>query len=268
MNLCGSILLLLFLSSMVAPVLGMPSFSNIDLDHRLQPPSSSHVFGTDELGRDILSRLLYGGRISFQVSLLVVLFSLGIGLCIGCVAGISGGWMDELLMRAVDILLAFPGILLAIGLMAVLGPNIQNVIVALVIVGWVGYARLARGLTLQLREMNFVQASRSLGASPGRILLRHILPNMLPSMIVQASFGFAGVILAESALSFLGLGVQAPQPSWGNMLSDGKNHLLDAPHLTIFPGLAIFITVLCFNLLGDALRDRLDPRLAAKQPGL
>ncbi len=263
-RLCASILLLLFLSSLIAPVLGLPSYSEIDLTHRLLPPSSAHFFGTDELGRDILSRLLFGGRISFLVSLLVVLFSLSIGIGIGCAAGMSGGWVDELLMRAVDILLAFPGILLAIGLMAVLGPKIQNVIVALVIVGWVGYARLARGLTLKLREMDFVQASRSLGASSGRILLRHILPNILPSMIVQASFGFAGVILAESALSFLGLGVQAPQPSWGNMLSDGKNHLLDAPHLTIFPGLAIFITVLSFNLLGDALRDRLDPRLTVK----
>ena len=168
--------------------------------------------------------------------------------------------MDEIVMRAADVLLAFPGILLAIGLMAVLGPSLQNVIIALVVVGWVTYARLARALAQKLRSMEFVQASKSIGASSSRILFRHIVPNMMPSLIVQASFSFAGVILAESALSFLGLGVQPPDPSWGNMLNDGKNHLLDAPHLTIFPGLAIFLTVLCFNLLGDALRDRIDPR--------
>ena len=219
-----------------------------------------HWFGTDELGRDILSRLVYSGRVSFLLSTMIVAFSLLIGLFLGAICGFRGGWMDEIVMRGADVLLAFPGILLAIGLMAVLGPSLQNVIIALVVVGWVTYARLARALAQKLRSMEFVQASKSIGASSARILFRHIVPNMMPSLIVQASFSFAGVILAESALSFLGLGVQPPDPSWGNMLNDGKNHLLDAPHLTIFPGIAIFLTVLCFNLLGDALRDRIDPR--------
>ena len=163
-------------------------------------------------------------------------------------------------MRLADILLAFPGILLAIAIMAILGPSLQNVVVALVLICWVPYARLARALTLKLRELDFVQASRSLGASSFRILFRHILPNMIPTLVVQASFSFAAILLAEASLSFLGLGVQPPYPSWGTMLSEGKNHLLDAPFLMVFPGIAIFLSVLAFNLLGDALRDRLDPR--------
>jgi peptide/nickel transport system permease protein len=166
-------------------------------------------------------------------------------------------------MRIADILLAFPGILLAIALMAVLGPNLKNVIIALAALGWVSYSRLARSLTLKIRELDFVTASFSLGASQWRILLHHILPNLLPAVIVQISFSFAGMILAESSLSFLGLGVQPPFPSWGSMLNDGKNHLLDAPHLMIFPGFTIFLSVLSFNLVGDALRDRLDPHLRA-----
>jgi peptide/nickel transport system permease protein len=258
---CSAFLLLLFVSaSLLASVLPTDSPSSIDLSVRLQHPSAAHWLGTDELGRDILARLLYGGRVSFLVSALVVVFSLAVGTVIGLISGMAGGWLDELLMRAADVLLAFPGILFAIALMAILGPSLHNVVLALISIGWVTYARLARGLTLQLRERDFVLASRSLGASTSRLLFRHILPNLIPSLIVQASFSFAAVILAESALSFLGLGVQPPDPSWGNMLSDGKNHLLDAPHLTIFPGLAIFLTVLSLNLLGDGLRDKLDVR--------
>jgi peptide/nickel transport system permease protein len=162
-------------------------------------------------------------------------------------------------MRIADVLLAFPGLLLAIALMAVLGPSLQNVILALIVIGWIPYARLSRALVLKLRELDFVHASKSLGASSTRIWLRHVFPNMMPALFVQISFSFAGMILAESSLSFLGLGVQPPEPSWGNMLSDAKNHLLDAPYLTIFPGLAIFISVLCLNLLGDSFRDRFDP---------
>ena len=257
---CASIIILLISSTILAPLLTTSSFQKIDIERRLHPPSLKYLLGTDELGRDILSRLLYGGRISFLVSVVVVCLSVVIGVALGSISALAGGWMDEVVMRFADVLLAFPGILLAIGLMAVLGPSLQNVILALVSLGWVSYSRLARSLTLKLKELDFVTASRSLGASFSRILIRHVLPNMIPALIVQASFSFAGVILAESSLSFLGLGVQPPQPSWGNMLSDGKNHLLDAPHLTVFPGMAIFVSVLTFNLLGDALRDKLDPR--------
>jgi peptide/nickel transport system permease protein len=234
----------------------------VNLSHRLESPSSAHWLGTDELGRDILSRMLYGGRVSFLISGTVVLASLLAGLLIGSFCGYAGGWVDAALMRIADLLLAFPGILLAIALMAVLGPSLSNVILALVLIGWVSYARLARALTLRTRELDFVRAAVGLGAGRARVLLIHILPNILAPLVVQVSFGFASVILAESSLSFLGLGVQLPQPSWGNMLSDGKNHLLDAPHLTLFPGLAITLCVLSFNLLGDQLRDRLDPKRA------
>jgi peptide/nickel transport system permease protein len=209
--------------------------------------------------------MLYGGRVSFLVSLAVVSFSLVIGVTLGSIGVMMGRWADELVMRFADILLAFPGILLAIGLIAVLGPSLQNVVLALILIGWVSYARVARSVILKLNELEFVDASRSLGASTVRILFCHILPNVLPSLVVQSSFSFAGMILAESSLSFLGLGIQPPDPSWGSMLNEGKNHLLDAPQLILFPGLAIFLSVLAFNLLGDALRDQLDPRFLPAQ---
>lgn len=199
---------------------------------------------------------------SFIVSIAVVSLCFTVGVFLGLISGFRGGWLDEAIMRSGDVLLSFPGILMAIGLMAVLGPSLRNVILALVLIGWISFARLARGQTLKLREMEFVHAAKGMGATSARILWRHILPNMLPALIVQTSFSFAGMILAESSLSFLGLGVQPPVPSWGNMLSDGKNHLLDAPHLTLFPGLAIFSCVLALNVLGDALRDRFDPRFS------
>jgi len=258
--LSSSLLLFLFTACLLGPLLPLAPDTRIDLNNRLLTPSGKHWLGTDELGRDILSRLLSGGRVSLLISLVVVSISLTIGTALGSICGYAGGWIDDLVMRAADVLLAFPGILLAIGLISVLGPSIASVITALVMLGWVSYARLARSLTLKLRELAFVSSSISIGASRTRILIYHVLPNLLPTLIVQASFGFAGIILAESSLSFLGLGVQPPQPSWGSMLSDGKNHLLDAPHLTVFPGLAIFFSVLCLNLLGDALRDYLDPR--------
>jgi peptide/nickel transport system permease protein len=257
---CSAVVIVLMASGIFAPWLTSINYSETNLPERLQHPSRAHFFGTDELGRDIYSRMLYGGRVSFLVSVVVVSVSLLLGVVLGASSGFTGGWTDEVIMRIADILLAFPGILLAIGLMAVLGPSLKNVILALAMIGWVSYARLARSLTLKLKELDFVSASRSLGASSFRILFRHIFPNMIPTLIVQASFGFAGAILAEASLSFLGLGVQPPQPSWGSMLNDGRNHLLDAPHLTLFPGAAIFVSVLAFNLLGDALRDKLDPR--------
>jgi peptide/nickel transport system permease protein len=238
-SVCFSILLLFFAGACLAPFLGLDPYADIDLKQRLQLPSSTHWFGTDELGRDVFSRLLHGGRISFLVSLVVVTISFSLGISLGSMAALIGGWLDEAIMRIADVLLAFPGLLLAIALMAVLGPSLQNVILALIVIGWIPYARLSRALVLKLRELDFVHASRSLGATSGRVWARHVFPNMLPALFVQISFSFAGMILAESSLSFLGLGVQPPEPSWGNMLSDAKNHLLDAPYLTIFPGLAI-----------------------------
>jgi len=259
LRLCVVVLSLLLFSAIFAPFLGLASYQQVDLNDRLLPPSRVHWLGTDELGRDLLSRLIYGGRISFLVSLMVVSLSSCVGTILGAVAAFVGRWADEMIMRSADVLLAFPGLLLAIAFMAILGPNLKNVILALVAIGWIPYARLSRALVLKFRELEFVQATRNFGATTNRILFRHILPNMLPTLLVQISFSFAGMILAESSLSFLGLGVQPPEPSWGNMLSDAKNHLLEAPYLSVFPGTAIFFAVLCFNLLGDVLRDRFDP---------
>jgi peptide/nickel transport system permease protein len=233
-----------------------------ELARRLEGPSLAHPFGLDELGRDILSRLLHGARISLMVGVAVVSVSSVIGMLLGSIAGYFGGLVDDLISRVVDILMAFPGILLAIALVAVLGPSLTNVVLALSVIGWVGYARLVRGQALRAREFEFVQAARALGARAPRIVLRHVLPTALPSVVVQATLGMAGAIIAEAALSFLGLGVQPPTPSWGSMLDAGRSHLFDAPHLTIFPGLAIACLVLGFNFLGDGLRDRVDPKLA------
>ncbi len=227
---------------------------------RLQGPSMAHPFGLDELGRDILARLIVGARISLLVGIAVVSVSATVGLLIGAVAGYAGGWLDALVGRVMDVLLAFPGILLSIALVAVLGPSLVHVVLALVVGGWVGYARLVRGQALQLRELEFVQAARALGAPTWRILRDHVIPGVLPALIVQATLGMAGAIIAEASLSFLGLGVQPPTPSWGTMLDAGRGHLLDAPHLTLVPGLAIAVLVLGLNFVGDGLRDRLSPR--------
>ena len=230
-----------------------------ELALRLEGPSRLHWFGLDELGRDIFARVLSGARISLMVGIVVVGVSATVGIAFGSVAGYFGGRIDEAISRLIDILLAFPGLLLAIALVAVLGPSLTNVVRALSLLGWVGYARLVRGQVLRARELEFVQAARALGATTFRILVRHVIPTTLPAVTVQATLGMGGAILAEAALSFLGLGVQPPTPSWGTMLNYGRGHLLDAPHLTIFPGLAIAILVLGFNFLGDGLRDRLDP---------
>ncbi|HEY7498922.1 MAG TPA: ABC transporter permease [Vicinamibacterales bacterium] len=235
-----------------------------ELARRLEGPSVSHPFGLDELGRDILSRLLAGARISLMVGIAVVSVSSLLGMLLGSVAGYFGGRVDDAISRVVDVLMAFPGILLAIALVAVLGPSLRNVVLALSVIGWVGYARLVRSQALRAREFEFVQAARALGAGAPRIVVRHILPTALPSVVVQATLGMAGAIIAEAALSFLGLGVQPPTPSWGTMLDAGRSHLFDAPHLTIFPGLAIAFLVLGFNFLGDGLRDRIDPKLVSR----
>ena len=227
---------------------------------RLEGPTAGHLLGLDELGRDVWSRLLAGARISLAVGLVVVGVSASVGLVVGAVAGYVGGVVDEVISRVIDILLAFPGILLAIALVAVLGPSLVNVVLALSAIGWVGYARLVRGQVLKARELEFVQAARALGAGPARLLTRHLIPTAIPALVVQATLGMAGAILSEAALSFLGLGVQPPTPSWGTMINGGRVHLIDAPHLTVFPGIAIAMLVLGFNFLGDGLRDRLDPR--------
>lgn len=232
-----------------------------ELARRLEGPSLSHPFGLDELGRDILTRIMAGARISLLVGLSVVSVSSLLGMFFGSIAGYFGGRMDDGISRVMDVLMAFPGILLAIALVAVLGPSLTNVVLALSVIGWVGYARLVRGQALRAREFEFVQAARALGAGPGRIVLHHILPTAFPAVVVQATLGMAGAIIAEASLSFLGLGVQPPTPSWGTMLDAGRSHLFDAPHLTVFPGLAIATLVLGLNFLGDGLRDRVDPKL-------
>ena len=225
--------------------------------------------GTDELGRDVTARVLYGARISLFVALSVVCGCGLTGLLIGMLAGYAGGWFDRLVNTVlINTFLSFPGVLLAIAFAAFFGPGIGKVILALVITGWAGYARLARAQVLKVKELEFVLAARSLGASPVRIMTRHLLPNILQPVLIQATIGIAGAILAESTLSFLGLGVLAPVPSWGAMLNDARGHLFDAPHLVVFPALAVMIAVLAFNLLGDAWRDWLDPRTRAQLQAL
>jgi len=246
--------------ALVGPWLA-PHDPNVQLlAQRLAGPSWSHPLGLDELGRDILARLLMGARVSLFVGLSVVSISSVVGIALGAAAGYAGGRIDNALGRVMDVLLAFPGILLAIALVAVLGPSLTNVVLALVVIGWVGYARLVRGQVLKIRELEYVQAARALGAPISRVLLRHVIPAAMPAVIVQATIGMAGSIIAEASLSFLGLGVQPPTPSWGTMLDAGRAHLFDAPHLTVFPGVAIALLVLGFNFVGDGLRDHIDRR--------
>jgi peptide/nickel transport system permease protein len=253
------ILAAILLLALAAPLVpGRGPFAT-DLDGALRGPSPGHLYGQDRLGRDILAQVAYGARASIAVALVVVAITALAGTAAGAAAGYFGGAADLLLMRVADIVLAFPGILLAIALAGVLGPNLGNLILALSAMGWVGYARLVRAQVLTLREREYVAAARAVGAGPARIIGRHILPNALSPVIVQATFSAAGVIIAESSLSFLGLGPQ-DVPTWGALLSQGANYLLYAPHIAFFPGLFIMVTVLSLNLVGDALRDSLDPR--------
>jgi len=256
-----AIVLVAIFAAAIGPIVSPYDSSAQELSRRLEGPSLSHPFGLDELGRDILSRILAGARISLLVGLAVVSVSSVVGMFLGSVAGYFGGLVDDGISRVVDVLMAFPGILLAIALVAVLGPGLPNVVLALTVIGWVGYARLVRSQALRAREFDFVQAARALGAGTPRIVWRHVLPTAFPAVVVQATLGMAGAIIAEASLSFLGLGVQPPTPSWGTMLDAGRSHLFDAPHLTVFPGLSIAILVLGFNFLGDGLRDRVDPKL-------
>lgn len=256
----ATMVLLLAAAALFAPTLSPydPLAQNLDQD--LLGTSSLHWLGTDKLGRDILSRIIYGGRISLLVGISTVAISLNAGIFIGSLAGYFGGWIDQVFMRVIDILMAFPGILLAIAFTAVLGPGLDHVVLALCLIGWTGYARLVRGEILSLREREFIQAARSLGCPPRRIVLRHLLPNLLGPLMIQATLGLAAAIVAEGSLSFLGLGVEPPTPSWGSMLNDGRQFLLVAPHLTTYPGLALMLTVLALNLVGDALQDQFDMR--------
>jgi peptide/nickel transport system permease protein len=254
------VLLLLVVGAAFAPAISPYDPTAQNLSASLAAPSSSHPLGCDKLGRDQLSRLLVGARVSLGVGLLTVALSACIGVGIGALAGYAGGFVDFWLMRVVDMLLAFPGILLAIALAAVLGPGIANVIVTLSIIGWTGYARLVRAEVRALRAREHVHAAIALGASPSRVLVRHLLPLVAAPLTVQATFGVAGAIVGEASLSFLGLGVRPPTPSWGAMINDGRSFLLVAPHLTVYPGLAIFMTVLALQSVGDSIRDRLSAR--------
>jgi peptide/nickel transport system permease protein len=258
----GVVLIAIFvIFALFAPWIAPQDPAVINLPARLDPASRTHWLGTDELGRDILSRVIYGARISILVGTCVVATSLVLGLIIGSIAGYYGGAIDRFVNIVVmNAFLSFPGILLAIAFVAFRGPGIFNLVVALSLGGWVGYARLVRGQVLAAREREYVEASRALGASDLRIIVRHIIPNIIQPVIVQAAIGMAGAILAEATMSFLGLGVPPPTASWGTMLNDGRAHLFDAPHLVLFPALAVMLAVLSFNFIGDALRDYLDPR--------
>jgi peptide/nickel transport system permease protein len=248
-------------AALLAPWIAPYDPASLDLNARLLTPGHAHWFGTDELGRDIFTRVLYGARISLTVAVAVVGLSLVLGALVGCIAGFYGGWRDAVLnIYVMNAFMALPGILLAIALIAFLGPGMRNVILALAISGWVNYARLVRAQVMAAKEREYVEAARALGAGNVRILLRHILPNIVQPVIVQAAVGMAAAVLAEATLSFLGLGVPPPVASWGSMLNDARAHLFDAPHMVFFPAMAVMLCVLAFCFLGDALRDYADPR--------
>ena len=232
-----------------------------DIEHRLAAPSPQHLFGTDQLGRDEASRVIYGAQISLPVGLVVIIFAVIVGLLVGASAGYVGGIYDLLIMRVADITLAFPPIVLAMAIAAVLGPSLNNALIAMIIVWWPIYARLIRSEVLAIKEKDYIQAIRVLGANPFKILAFHVLPNAVDTVIVRASIDFGNAVMFCAALSFIGLGAQPPQPEWGAMVTTGKDYLRDAWWLVTFPGLAIFLTVMGFNLLGDGIRDYLDPRL-------
>jgi peptide/nickel transport system permease protein len=260
--LAGSFVLLLFLVALLAPFISPHDPIAVNADNAYLPPlSPSHLLGTDELGRDLFSRVLWGARVSLPVAFVAVAVGLVAGGVIGLISGYFGGVFDLLLMRLIDALLAFPALILAIAIVAALGPNLLNAMIAIGIVAIPVYARLVRALVLQLKQMEFIAATRSLGATPMRIILRHLIPNLLNPVIVQVSLSAGFAILAEATLSFLGLGAQVPTPDWGQMINSGSTFLANDPWLAIVPGVAISVTVFSFNLLGDSLRDALDPRL-------
>ncbi|QLG12626.1 ABC transporter permease (plasmid) [Deinococcus sp. D7000] len=253
------LLVLLMLLAALGPLLvGSPSTQ--DLAARLAPPSTAHLLGTDQLGRDVLTRVLSGARISLGIGVSVMLASLLVGSAAGLVAGLLGGWWDEVIMRVTDIFLAFPGLILAMAISAALGPSLTNVMIAVAVVSWPTYARLIRAQVLALREREFVEAARALGSSQGRVAFRHLLPNSLAPLLVQGSFDVGSAILTAAGLGFIGFGAQPPTPEWGAMVSETRNYIAQAPWASSAPALAILVTVLAFNLLGDGLRDVFDPR--------
>ena len=257
----GMLVLLLFLVAVLAPILAPYDPGHIDTNILLQPPSAAHWLGTDELGRDVLSRMIYGSRISLMVGFVAVGLATFIGVIVGAVSGYYGGWVDEVMMRFVDVMLTFPSFFLILAVIAMLEPSIVNVMIVIGITGWMGVARLVRAEFLSLRKRDFVAAAQSIGQSDFAIIFRHILPNAMAPVLVSATLGIAGAILTESALSFLGIGVQPPTPSWGSILTEGKNYIEFAWWLSVFPGVSILFTVLGYNLLGEGLRDALDVRL-------
>ncbi|MBN2396867.1 MAG: ABC transporter permease [Deltaproteobacteria bacterium] len=257
----GVVVLLLFVVSLGATWLSPYEPNEINLREVLAPPSHAHLFGTDHLGRDVLSRMIWGAGISLKVGFVATGFSLLIGVILGALAGYYGRWVDAVIMRFVDIMLCFPAFFLILAVIAILEPSIWNIMIVIGLTGWMGITRLVRADFISLRERDFVQAARVIGAGDLRIIFRHILPNAMASVLVAATLGVAGAILTESALSFLGIGVQPPTPSWGNILTAGKNNIDIAWWLSLYPGLAILITVLGYNLLGEGIRDSLDPRL-------
>lgn len=252
---------IVILAAVFAPLIATHDVTAQNLAMRFASPSAEHWFGTDALGRDVFSRVVYGARISLQVGITVVTVSGIIGIFIGALAGFYGGWVDKVLSGYVfNVFLAFPGLLLAIALVAFLGAGLDKTIFALCIIGWVGYARVMRGQVLKVREYDFVQAAKALGAGNMRILFTHIMPNAIQPLIVQASLGMAGAVLSEASLSFLGLGIPPPAPSWGTMIEEARNYFANYPHTLFFPGIAIALTVLAFNFIGDGLREYLDPK--------
>lgn len=259
----GIIVLLIWMVAIGAPLFApYDPVAHLSSANRLKPPGSpGYLLGTDDFGRDLLSRLIYGARISLQVGVIVVFLSGSIGVTLGAIAGYFGGLMDEIIMRSVDIVMAFPFFILAIAIMAVLGPSLNNAMLALAMVSWVGYARLVRGQVLSVKQKEYIESARAAGLSDWLIILRHVLPNCMAPILIQATLGVGGAILSAAGLSFIGLGAQPPDPEWGAMLNEGREYLRQAPYLTIIPGTAIAVTVLALNLLGDGLRDALDPRL-------
>jgi len=257
----SGIVLLFFLLSLLAPWLAPYDFGQIDLTNVLASPSASHLFGTDQLGRDVLSRMIWGARISLKVGFAATGVAIIIGTILGAVSGYYGGWIDAAIMRFVDIMLCFPTFFLILAVIAFLEPSIWNIMIIIGLTGWMGVTRLVRADFITLKERDFVQAAKAIGASDLRIIFLHILPNAMASILVAATLGIAGAILTESALSFLGIGVQPPTPSWGNILTAGKDNIDIAWWLSLYPGLAILITVVGYNLLGEGIRDALDPRL-------
>ena len=260
----GLVIVLFFLVAAFPALFTSQNPDRIDVATILQPPSAAHPLGTDDLGRDVLSRVVYGARVSMKVGFVAVGIATTIGLVIGLLSGYYGRWVDAVLMRLVDIMLCFPTFFLILSVIAFLSPSIVNIMAVIGLTGWMGVARLVRAETLSLKERDFVSAARAQGAGTLRIVFRHILPNALAPILVAATLGVAGAILTESALSFLGIGVQPPTPSWGNILTVGKNYIEFAWWLSLFPGLAILVTVLGYNLLGEGIRDAVDPRLKGR----